>query len=264
MELILITIGMTSLVYILDWYKLKPSIKKRLRYVVLVLLLVSGYCTFVSEKESETEIENKGKLLIESKNLLIEAEGQRDSLRKENKVLRDSQIIMLADIKTMSNRLELFMPYIAMKYPNKDIDDALKMFNQELESTIQRVTSIEDGTKQRLITTEQERILIDNLLLIKELSKIYISYDASDLESRNYALQLSSVINKANADIDTCTKMHKETSHSKGIIILSKSAESDILQDKISKVFFKANINHKCARGNINDDFDITIKIGPN
>ena len=262
MELILITIGMALLVYVLDWLKPKPLIKNGLRSVVVVLLLVSGYCTYVSEKESEKKIENRDKLLKESKDLLIKSEGQIDSLRKENKVLRASQIIMMADIETMSNRLELFIPYIAMKYPNKDIDDALKMFNQELESTIQRVTSIEDGSKQRLITTEQERILIDNLLLIEELSRIYISYDASDFESRNYASQLSSVIGKA--DIDTWTMKYMETSHSKGIIILSKSAESDILQDKISKVFFKANINHKCARGNINDDFDITIKIGPN
>ena len=262
MELILITVGMALLVYVLDWFKLKPSITNVLRSVVLILLFVSGYCSYVSEKESKKQIENREKLVTDSNKLLKRAEEQRDSLRKENKVLETRQIIMSADIKTMSNRIELFIPYIAKKYPNKDIDDALKMFNQELESTIQRVTSIEDGSKQRLITTEQERILIDNLLLIEELSRVYISYDASDLESRNYASQFSTVIEKA--DIDTWTKMYMETSHSKGIIILSKSAESDILQDKISRVFFKANINHKCARGNINDDFDITIKIGPN
>jgi len=179
--------------------------------------------------------------------------------QKDDKILNLNELI-----DTLTVRLEPFAEFALQKYPGKELDEALKMFNQELESTIQRVTSIEDGTKQRLITTGQERILIDNLILIKELSKIYISYDASDLESRNYASQLSSVIEKVDIDIDTWTIKQMETSHSKGIIILSKSAESDILQDKISKVFSKANINHKCARGYINEDFDITIKIGPN
>ncbi len=186
------------------------------------------------------------------------------SVRKENADLKQGQHVLNAKIDTLSNRFTPIEDYLTFAYPGKDIDEALGMMRAYIESTSQRVTTIEDGSKQRIITAEQERILIDSLFLIKELSKIYISYDASDLESRNYGSQFYSAINKVDLDIDTWLINHMETSHPKGIIILSKSAESDILQDKISKVFFKANINHKCERGNINDDFDINIKIGPN
>ena len=137
-----------------------------------------------------------GVALYQKEDKILDLNELTNSLRIENKELITGQNTMIEQmdtlifvIDTLTLRLEPFAKFALQKYPDKELDEALEMLQEQFESTIQRVTSIEDGTKQRLITTEQERILIDSLFLIKELSKIYISYDASDLESRNYGSQ---------------------------------------------------------------------------
>ena len=63
-------------------------------------------------------------------------------------------------------------------YSNLNIDDAVS-------TLIKAYESLEEGMKHRIISEEQDSVLVNRLSKLSGLDRVYLAYDAGDLESSN-------------------------------------------------------------------------------
>jgi hypothetical protein len=250
----------------LNWKSSKTE--KIIHIIVAVCIIIIGSLTVIENIKKDKDSENLTKQLTEANLQLTEANPHLKILRKDNKELKAGNVLMNAQIDTLilvidtlSSRLKPFTKLAKLKYPGKSTDAALELFQNDLESTKKRVSSIENRMKNREINEEQRKNLLSELSKINNVSFIYISFDSGNSESQNYASDISSIFTQIGIENYAGFKMGSSTQP--GLWILSKDETSDIQAKKISTAFTYAGVECYFARGNRNEDHNINIIIGP-